>query len=72
MLSTKQQMPPSKGPIWDHFLPGEKQNGSHICAHCHGCIEKEQPDEDIPGWCRNSLFANENRIYQGAQQKNKS
>ncbi len=36
-------MPPPKGPIWNHFLPGEKQNGSHLCAHCHGCIEKKQP-----------------------------
>jgi hypothetical protein len=39
-------MPPSKGPIWDHFLPGEKQNGSHIRAHCRGCIEKERPNGD--------------------------
>ena len=34
-------MPPPKGPIWNHFLPGEKQNGSHLCAHCRGCIEKK-------------------------------
>ena len=40
-------MAQSKGPIWDHFLSGEKQNGSHICAHCHKCIEKEWPDGDI-------------------------
>ena len=40
-------MPPSKGPIWSHFLSGEKQNGSHIRAHCRGCIEKERPDGDI-------------------------
>jgi hypothetical protein len=40
-------MPPSKGPIWDHFLPGEKQNGSHIRAYCRGCIEKERPAGDI-------------------------
>ena len=45
--ATKQKMAQSKGPIWDHFLSGEKQNGSHICAHCCGCIEKEQPDGDI-------------------------
>ncbi|GLB45578.1 putative protein of unknown function (DUF 659) [Lyophyllum shimeji] len=37
-------MPPAKGPIWDHFLAGEKQNGSHIRAHCRGCIEKHRPD----------------------------
>ncbi len=36
-------MPPSKGPIWKHFLPGEKQNGSHLRAHCLGCIEKQRP-----------------------------
>ena len=44
---TIQQMPPSKGPIWNHFLSGEKQNGSHLRAHCRGCIEKERPDGDI-------------------------
>ncbi|KAF8151389.1 hypothetical protein B0H34DRAFT_665164 [Crassisporium funariophilum] len=36
-------MPPPKGPIWSHFLPGVKQNGSHLCAHCGSCIEKERP-----------------------------
>ncbi|KAF8151367.1 hypothetical protein B0H34DRAFT_678015 [Crassisporium funariophilum] len=36
-------MPPPKGPIWSHFLPGVKQNGSHLCAYCHSCIEKERP-----------------------------
>jgi hypothetical protein len=45
--ATKRQMPRSKGLIWDHFLFGEKQNGSHIRAHCRGCIEKERPDGDI-------------------------
>ena len=40
-------MAQSKGPIWDHFLSGEKQNGSHIHAYCHGCIKKEWPDRDI-------------------------
>ncbi|KAF8233794.1 hypothetical protein L208DRAFT_1377167 [Tricholoma matsutake] len=40
-------MPPSKGPIWDHFLTGEKQNGSHVCAHCRSCIEKQCPDGEI-------------------------
>ena len=39
-------MPSQKGPIWDHFLSGEKQNGSHTHAHWHGCIEKERPDGD--------------------------
>ncbi len=23
---------------------GVKQNGSHVRAHCHGCIEKQRPD----------------------------
>ncbi len=36
-------MPPSKSPIWNYFLPGAKQNASHIRAHCHGCIEKAHP-----------------------------
>jgi len=40
-------MPPQKSPIWNHFLSGEKQNGSHVRAHCRGCIKKERPDGDI-------------------------
>jgi hypothetical protein len=36
-------MPPTKGILWNYFLAGEKQNGSHIRAHCRGCIEKERP-----------------------------
>jgi hypothetical protein len=36
-------MPPSKGILWNYFLAGEKQNGSHMRAHCRGCIEKERP-----------------------------
>jgi hypothetical protein len=36
-------MPPTKGILWNYFLAGEKQNGSHIWAHCRGCIEKERP-----------------------------
>ena len=44
-LESNNKMPPNKGPLWDHFLSGEKQNGSHVRAHCHGCIEKEQPIE---------------------------
>jgi hypothetical protein len=40
-------MPPGKGPIWEHFLSGEKQNGSHVHTHCRGCIEKERPNRDI-------------------------
>ena len=40
-------MPPTKGPLWDHFLAGTKQNGSHIRAHCHGCIERKRPAGDI-------------------------
>ena len=37
-------MPPMKGPIWEFFLAGEKQNGSHNRAHCRGCVEKHRPD----------------------------
>ncbi|RDB15234.1 hypothetical protein Hypma_004745, partial [Hypsizygus marmoreus] len=40
-------MPPTKGPIWTHFLTGEKQNGSHVRAHCIGCIEKHRPDGEV-------------------------
>ena len=40
-------MPPSKGPLWVHFLSGAKQNGSHIRAHCRGCIEKQRPAGDV-------------------------
>lgn len=36
-------MPPMKGPLWDYFLAGAKQNGSHIRAHCRGCLEKARP-----------------------------
>ena len=36
-------MPPPKGPIWNHFLPDAKQNGSHLRAHCRGCIKKKCP-----------------------------
>ncbi|KAJ7903186.1 ribonuclease H-like domain-containing protein [Mycena leptocephala] len=31
-------MPPGKGPIWEFFFPGVKQNSSHHQAHCLGCI----------------------------------
>ncbi|KAF8871225.1 hypothetical protein CPB84DRAFT_1967825 [Gymnopilus junonius] len=33
-----------KGPLWNHFVEGAKQNGSHQRAHCRGCIEAERPD----------------------------
>ncbi|KAF8886255.1 ribonuclease H-like domain-containing protein [Gymnopilus junonius] len=33
-----------KGPLWNHFIKGAKQNGSHQRAHCRGCIEAERPD----------------------------
>ena len=26
-------MPPPKSPAWDHFIPGTKQNGRHVCAY---------------------------------------
>ncbi|KAF8875674.1 hypothetical protein CPB84DRAFT_1752626 [Gymnopilus junonius] len=28
-----------KSPIWNYFIAGKKQNGSHFRAHCMGCIE---------------------------------
>src|SRR5277367_3768494 len=34
-------MPLPKGPIWNHFLPGAKQNGSHLRAHCQTQMRKE-------------------------------
>src|SRR5271156_6240406 len=34
-------MPPPKGPIWNHLLPGGKQNGSHLRAHCQRQMRKE-------------------------------
>ncbi|KAF8964926.1 ribonuclease H-like domain-containing protein [Flammula alnicola] len=40
-------MPPTKNPIWDHFLASEKQNAAHIRAHCRGCIEKCRPAGSI-------------------------
>jgi hypothetical protein len=40
-------MPPTKGILWNYFLAGEKQNGSHIRAHCRGCIEKSRPPGEI-------------------------
>jgi hypothetical protein len=40
-------MPPPKPPVWGHFLVDEKQNGSHVCVHCCGCIENEQPVTDL-------------------------
>lgn len=36
-------MPPTKGALWNYFLVGTKQNGSHVRAHCLGCLEKERP-----------------------------
>jgi hypothetical protein len=31
-------MPPSKGPLWEFFYAGEKQNSTHNKAYCLGCI----------------------------------
>ena len=39
-------MPPVKGPLWQFFLTGKKQNGSHVCVHCHGCLEAIRPEDD--------------------------
>lgn len=40
-------MPAAKGALWNFFLVGEKQNGSHTRAHCRGCIEKQRPLGEI-------------------------
>ena len=40
-------MPSSKGPLWKYFLAGAKQNGSHVRAHCRGCIEKQRLARDV-------------------------
>ncbi len=37
-------MPAIKGPLWQFFLTGEKQNESHSRAHCRGCIEAHRPE----------------------------
>ena len=37
-------MPAVKGPLWQFFLAGEKQNESHVRAHCRGCIEACRPE----------------------------
>ncbi|KAF8993152.1 ribonuclease H-like domain-containing protein [Cyathus striatus] len=39
-------MPTSKGPIWDHFYVGLKQNTSHSRAHCHGCVGVHRPSNE--------------------------
>ncbi|KAF8868242.1 hypothetical protein CPB84DRAFT_1393705 [Gymnopilus junonius] len=31
-------------PIWQYFIAGTKQNGSHLQAHCIGCVEAQQPE----------------------------
>ncbi|KAJ6552509.1 hypothetical protein B0H10DRAFT_1968398 [Mycena sp. CBHHK59/15] len=36
-------MPPHKGPLWDFFWTGEKQNQHHFKAHCLGCISSKRP-----------------------------
>jgi len=40
-------MPSAKGPLWNHFWQGKKQNESQYRAHCHGCIEKMCPKEAV-------------------------
>ncbi|KAF8878171.1 ribonuclease H-like domain-containing protein [Gymnopilus junonius] len=31
-------------PIWQYFIAGTKQNGSHLRAHCIGCVEAQRPE----------------------------
>jgi hypothetical protein len=40
-------MPPTKDILWNYFLNGEKQNVSHIRAHCCGCIENACPPGEV-------------------------
>ncbi|KAG6888519.1 hypothetical protein C0992_008317 [Termitomyces sp. T32_za158] len=40
-------MPPTKSEVWQFFLPGAKQNGSHLRAHCLGCLEKCRPNGEV-------------------------
>jgi hypothetical protein len=40
-------MAPTKEILWTYFLASKKQNGSHIRAHCPGCIEKERLIREI-------------------------
>lgn len=60
-------MPPTKGPLWDHFLTGAKQNGSHIRAHCRGCIEKKRPEGEITELDKNgnSQISKESWVAEG-------
>jgi hypothetical protein len=41
------EMPPSKGPLWQFYHTGEKQNSSQYKAHCLACINHHRP-ADIP------------------------
>ena len=50
-------MPPAKGPIWDHFLSGEKQNGSHVHAHC-------RDDEQLRRVTRRQAYTEEARLME--------
>ncbi|KAJ6481303.1 ribonuclease H-like domain-containing protein [Mycena vitilis] len=40
-------MPP-KGPLWDFFYPGEKQNTAHYRAICLGCIRHHRQAQNPP------------------------
>ncbi|KAJ7699303.1 hypothetical protein B0H17DRAFT_1049402 [Mycena rosella] len=41
-------MPPTKGPLWEFFLPGAKQNSSQYVAHCLGCIRHHRQVQNPP------------------------
>jgi len=43
-------MPSTKGPLWNYFIAGTKQNGSHVRAHCCGCIEKKKSWQQEKLW----------------------
>ncbi|KAJ7245930.1 hypothetical protein B0H12DRAFT_1073385 [Mycena haematopus] len=40
-------MPPPKGPIWNWFFEGNKQNTTHFQAHCLGCLRNARQADGI-------------------------
>ncbi|EJD46725.1 hypothetical protein AURDEDRAFT_123867 [Auricularia subglabra TFB-10046 SS5] len=40
-------MPAPRGPLWEFFHSGPKQNTAHVKAYCLGCVATRMP-EDVP------------------------
>jgi hypothetical protein len=36
-------MPPTKGPLWEFFYAGEKQNSAQYKAYCLACVLHHSP-----------------------------